>query len=140
MLWLHPSVQLLAILIGSYAAYLGMERFLSQHLNMRTQFLWKRHVKVGQIAIFLWSAGLLGAMSVVHMKWGVNFVTSEHYQIAFIMTPLMVASVASGIYMDKIKAKRKLLPLIHGICNTILIALAFYQIRTGWQVISDYIL
>jgi hypothetical protein len=30
--------------------------------------------------------------------------------------------------------------VLHGVSNTVLLALAFYQIRTGWQVIKDFIL
>ncbi len=140
MLWFHPAIQIIATLFGIYAAYLGMERFLSQHLGMRTQFLWKRHVFVGRIALLLWMAGLIGGGMVARLKWQVNFVTGAHYQIAFTMVPLMVIGALTGIYMDRKKAKRKILPLFHGVCNILVLILAFLQIRTGYQVIKDFIL
>lgn len=140
MLWVHPVLQLIATVFGIYAAYLGMERFLSQHLGMRTQFLWKRHVFVGRVALVLWMLGLMGGGMVARLKWQVNFVTGAHYQIAFAMVPFMVIGVLSGIYMDRRKAKRTFLPLLHGVCNVLALLLAFLQIRTGWQVIRDFVL
>lgn len=140
MLWVHPLLQIIATMFGIYAGYLGAERFMSQHLHMRTQFLWKRHVFVGRIALALWMIGLIGGATVARLKWQVNFVTGAHYQIAFLMVPLMVLGVLTGIYMDRKKAKRTLLPLLHGTCNMLALFLAFLQIRTGWQVIKDFIL
>lgn len=140
MLWLHPSLQLFATLIGMYAAYLGLARFQSQHLGKSVQFQWKRHVTFGRIAILLWMVGLAGGLLVARFKWNVNFVTGLHYKTAFTMFPLMVFCAASGIYMDKKKAKRTILPILHGIGNLILLGLALFQIRTGWQVIQDFIL
>lgn len=140
MLWIHPAIQVITTLFGIYAAYLGMERFLSQHLNMRTQFLWKRHVFVGRIALILWMLGLIGGGMVARLKWQVNFVTGPHYQIAFAMAPLLVIGALTGILMDRKKAKRTMLPLFHGACNILALLLAFLQIKTGWQVIKDFIL
>lgn len=140
MIWIHPVLQAFATMIGIYAAYLGLERFLSQHMGMRTQFLWKRHVTFGQIAIGLWLFGMIGGLTVARLKWQVNFVTGAHYQTALTMLPFMVFGALSGIYMDKKKARRKILPLAHAICNILLLAMAVYQIKTGWQVIQDFIL
>jgi hypothetical protein len=140
MLWVHPALQVIATLIGFYAAYLGMERFLSQHMDMRTHFLWNRHVKVGLLAIALWCLGLVGGLLVARLKWQVNFVTGPHYQTAFAMLPFMFFGLGSGFYMDKRKARRKVLPLAHAICNLLLLSMAFYQFKTGWQVIKDFIL
>jgi hypothetical protein len=56
------------------------------------------------------------------------------------MLPLIVFGMTSGVYMDKKKARRTLLPLLHGSCNLILLIMAFLQIRTGWQVLKDFIL
>lgn len=140
MLWFHPALQIIATMIGLYAGYLGMERFLSQHMGMRTQFLWKRHVTVGTIALLLWTGGLLGGFMVARLKWQVNFVTGAHYQTALTMLPLMIIGAASGLYMDKNKAKRRLLPLLHATCNLLVLSMALYQFKTGYQVIKDFIL
>ena len=140
MIWIHPVVQFVATLIGVYAAYLGLERFLSQHMGNATQFLWKRHVLAGRSALVLLMLGMGVGLLVARVKWQVNFVTGAHWQMAFVMLPLMIFGAASGWYMDTYKAKRSTLPLLHGGCNLLVIALAFNQMRTGWQVIKDFIL
>ena len=140
MVWIHPVVQLLATFVGVYAAYLGLERFLSQHMGKATGFLWKRHVLFGRTALVVWMLGMAGGLLVARLKWQVNFVTGSHWQMAFVMLPLMVFGAATGAYMDKNKAKRTVLPLLHGGCNLLVLALAINQVRTGWQVIKDFIL
>jgi uncharacterized membrane protein YozB (DUF420 family) len=140
MLWFHPVLQLLATLLGVYAAYLGMERALSRHFGLRTQFLWKRHVTVGTLATALWLGGMMGGLTVARLKWQVNFVTGDHYKTALVMLPLLLFALWSGLLMDRRKKARTILPVLHGVSNTVLLALAFYQIRTGWQVIKDFIL
>lgn len=140
MVWFHPALQVIATMFGVYAGYLGMERFLAQHLGKRTQFLWKRHVFVGRVAIILWMFGLIGGLAVARMKWQVNFVTGLHYKLAFTMVPFLVVGGLTGIYMDRKKAKRTLLPLLHGACNLIALLLALFQVKVGWQVIKDFIL
>lgn len=140
MLWFHPVLMTVANLIGFYAAYLGMERFLSQHLELRTQFLWRRHVRFGLAALALWLMGIAGGLIVARLTWQVNFVTGDHYKIAFYMVPLILFGAFSGLYMDRKKARRTILPLLHGIGNLVLLGLALYQFSTGWQIIKDFVL
>lgn len=140
MLWVHPIIQLVATALGVYAAYLGGERFLAQHLGWRTQFLWKRHVQFGYLSMGIWGMGLISGFAVAKIHWQVNFITGGHVDTALAMIPFMVFGVLSGIYMDRRKAKRTLLPLCHGLCNLITLCMALYQIRTGWHVINDFIL
>jgi len=140
MLWFHPVLMTLATLTGVYAAYLGMERFLSRHLGMRTQFLWGRHVAVGRLALLLWLLGFFGGLIMARWAWQVNFVTGDHYETAFSMMPLLLVGGITGIYMDRRKAPRTLLPLLHGVCNLLLVGMALYQFRTGWDVIRNFLL
>lgn len=140
MLWFHPILQCLATLTGAYAAWLGLQRLLSRHFGMSLKFQWKRHVSVGTAALSLWLLGLFGGIAVARIKWGANFITGEHYQTALVMLPLLLFGLASGLYMDRVKGQRTLLPLLHGVGNLLILALALYQIRTGWQVIRDFVL
>jgi len=57
-----------------------------------------------------------------------------------VMLPLILFGLFSGLYMDHKKQKRKLLVLIHGLTNIIVLVLAFYQISSGWWVVNVYIL
>lgn len=140
MLWFHPFLQICATFIGVYAAFLGMARFASLHIGMDIPFKWKLHVKLGSIAIALWLLGMAGGWAVLHFMVDEHVHTGTHFQIAMVMLPLMLIGGATGLYMDRNKAKRKLLPLVHGLCNLLVVGLALYQIRTGWHVIKTFVL
>lgn len=131
MMYVHPLLQIAATLLGVYVAWLGIQRFRRLHLGHQSRFDWKRHVKWGVVVMAVWSMGLLGGLAMAKLQWDVVMVTGAHYKTAFVMVPLMVFGLASGLYMDRNKASRKLLPLLHGICNLAVLLLALYQIRTG---------
>jgi len=56
------------------------------------------------------------------------------------MCPLIVVGFSTGYYLYRFKKKRILLPLIHGLNNTILFLLAIYQVYSGWQVLQKFVL
>jgi len=60
--------------------------------------------------------------------------------MALVMLPLILFGLFSGLYMDRRKKKRTLLPLLHGINNMVVLALVGYQITTGWWVVNVYVL
>lgn len=139
MLWFHPVFQALTTLLAMYVAFLGVERFMAQHLRIKRLFRWKRHVQLGKIVILFWFAGLVGGLAIARITWSVNFVTGIHYKVALAMLPLMIFGYVSGSIMDTKKRPRNVLPLLHGINNAILLLLAIFQIRTGWGVLQDFV-
>ena len=139
MLFLHPVNQLFSIILAVYVFFLGLQRFRSLHLNQNTRFNWKRHVTLGIISLAIMFIGLLGGSAVVAFYWGGSRITGIHATIAFIILPFLLFGFFSGLYMNKKKKKRKLLPLVHGIANLFLLILAFVQILTGWRVYINFI-
>ena len=139
MLWFHPIFQVLTTLMALYVAYLGVERFVAQHLRIRRLFRWKRHVQLGKIVILFWFSGLVGGLVIARLTWSVNFVTGAHYKVALAMLPLMIFGYISGSIMDTKKKPRQVLPLLHGINNMVLLALAVSQLLTGWGVLQDFV-
>ena len=83
--------------------------------------------------------GLLGGSAIVNFYWGGSRITGIHATIAFIILPFLFFGLFTGLYMNKNKKKRKLLPLVHGIANLFLLILAFAQIVTGWGVYVNFI-
>lgn len=140
MLSIHPIIQLLATCLCLYVFYLGVQRFRSVHLKQKVKFNWKRHVILGEIAMITMLIGMLGGAVMVYITWNGFLVTGTHGEIALVMLPLILFGLFSGLYMDHKKQKRKLLVLIHGLNNIIVLALAFYQISSGWWVVNVYIL
>ena len=140
MLYIHPAIQFASTMLAIYVIYSGIQRFRSLHLNTRAIFKWKRHVSLGMIVLLLWVMGLIGGFVVTRNVWYTNYITGLHARVAVVMCPLIVIGFVTGFYMNRVKKKRTLLPLIHGANNSILFLLAMYQIYSGWQVLQKFVL
>jgi len=140
MLYLHPVVQFLATVLAMYVIYTGLQRFRSLHLHTKATFNWKRHVSLGIPVLLLWLIGLVGGFVVTRNVWYTNFITGYHAKAAVVMCPLIVIGMVTGFYMNRVKKRRSLLPLIHGLNNTMLLLLAIYQTYSGWQVLQKFVI
>jgi len=140
MLLIHPILQFLSTLIAIYVLFLGINRFRFLHLHQKAVFKWKRHVFIGTASLILLIAGLFGGMTLVYLYWHSLLMTGVHGFTALIMLPLMLFGLISGHFMNRIKKKREIFPLIHGINNLIVIILAAWQIESGWRVYTTYVL
>ena len=140
MFLIHPIFQTPGILIALYVFTLGMARFRMVHLGHKVRFNWKRHVRFGMAAAVIWLIGTSGGLYVVKTSWYVMLVTGVHGKIGLAMIPFILFALGSGLYMDRKKAKRKVLPVIHAVCNTVLLLLALSQIYTGIGVYRTYVL
>lgn len=140
LLYLHPAVQFTATILATYVIYTGIQRFRMLHFRNRTAFPWKRHVSRGSLVLLLWSIGLIGGFVVTRNAWYTNFITGLHARVAVVMCPLIVIGMVTGFYMNRVKKRRSLLPLIHGLNNTMLLLLAIYQTYSGWQVLQKFVI
>ena len=136
MFLIHPIIQAVATLIAFYALLLGLSRFRALHLGKRVVFAWKRHVLMGKTALLMWTAGLFGGAAVTWLSTGSAFHPTPHAYTALVMLPLLAFGFFSGLYMDKHKAQRELLPLLHGLCNVVLVALALSQVASGIRIVQ----
>ncbi len=137
---IHPVVQFSATLLALYVLYLGFQRFRILHLKQKAHFPWKRHVLLGKIVIGTWLIGLINGITMVYIYWHTPFATGIHAKIALIILPVALFVMFSGLYLDRVRQKRRLLPVIHGITNLALLILALIQVFTGWQVFESYVL
>ena len=140
MLFVHPALQFIAIVLSVYVAFLGVNRFRSKHLHQKAVFNWKRHVRLGFIVLVVLPTGLVSGLVIVKVYWYSFLATGIHGYLALTMVPLILFGLASGLYMDRVKKQRHTLPLIHASCNLVLVALALIQIATGIFVVKAYIL
>jgi hypothetical protein len=140
MLAFHPIIQLLAISLFLYVFFLGIQRFRSLYLHKKTAFKWKRHVVLGEIALGTLFLGLLGGMTMVYLYWRGFFITGGHGKVALVMAPLILFGFASGVYMNIKKKQRRILPLLHGINNLVVLILALTQAYSGWWVYRTFVL
>lgn len=140
MLSVHPVIQGSATLLALYVFFLGVRRFRFLHLYQGVAFKWKRHVFLGKIALGAWLVGIVGGMTVVYSYWYGFLITGTHGKVALVMVPFIIFGLASGQYMNHNKKKRKVLPLIHGLSNLVLLILALTQVVTGWWVYRVFVL
>jgi len=138
---IHPAIQLCTILLTLYVFFLGIQRFRSQHLHRKgAVFKWRRHVLFGKLALSILILGAFGGMTMVYTHWSRVLMVGIHARVALIIIALAVFGLASGWYMDRNKKKRKVLPIIHGLNNFVLLLLALSQIYTGIQVYRTFVL
>lgn len=140
MFLIHPIFQSVGILIALHVMKLGISRFRMVQLKQKTRFNWKQHVRFGIIATTIWLIGIFGGLYTVKTSWHGMLITGYHAKIGLLMIPFILFAISSGLYMDKKKKNRKVLPLIHAICNTVMLFLALSQIYTGIGVYRTYVL
>ncbi len=140
MFLIHPMFQSVGILIALYVMKLGVSRFRMVHLKHKVRFNWKQHVRFGIIATTIWLIGIFGGLYTVKTSWYGMLITGSHANTGLLMIPFILFAMGSGLYMDRKKRKRKVLPLIHATCNTVMLFLALSQIYTGIEVYRTYVL
>lgn len=140
-MWIHPVLQTLAVILSLYVLYLGVVRFRFAHLGHKgIIFQWKRHVQQGAAVMIVWALAFVIGLGAAWSGWGSVFITDAHYQVALVMLPLIIFGLGSGWFMDKNKARRSALPLAHGIVNALLVLMALYQLYTGVIIMRDMVL
>jgi hypothetical protein len=94
----------------------------------------------GEIALGLLLGGMIGGITMVYVYWHGFLITGTHGKVALVMAPFVIFGLASGLYMNRKKRERKLLPLVHGLNNLAVLILAVIQIVTGWWVYRAFVL
>ena len=141
MLLIHPILQAGTLLLALYVFYLGLSRFMSLHLGRKAAFKWRGHVLLGEIVILAWLVGgPAGGLYMVKSYWRAYLITGGHASLGLAMLPFLAFGLASGLYLNRVKKKRKLLPFLHGLNNLTLIALALVQAWSGVGVYRSFVL
>ncbi len=139
MLLIHPLMQLTATFLVLVVLQQGVQRFRFQHLKQKAAFAWKWHVYLGSCVIAIWSAGFVGGLMLVRNYWYAVFITGVHGKVGVAMLPFMLVAIVSGWTMHRMKRRRKVLPLIHGANNLVLVLLALFQLYSGWGVLNAFV-
>ncbi|MDP3427759.1 MAG: DUF4079 domain-containing protein, partial [Humidesulfovibrio sp.] len=134
-------LQTLAGGLSLYVLHLGWVRFRTAHLGQKNAiFAWKRHVLLGKIVLTTWSLGFLIGLGAAWLDWKRVFITGQHYKMALLMLPLIAFGLGTGLFMDRVKAKRTALPLAHGCANALLVLLGLSQLYTGIAILRGMVL
>lgn len=140
MLYVHPIVQVIAILLALYGLLLGIQRFKQLYLGKKVIFMWKTHIIIGEIALFIMLVGAVGGLATAYFYWQGVLITGHHAKIGlYLIIPLIFLGFITGGYMSRFSKERKGISLIHGLGNVILVILSLVQILTGWWVYNNFL-
>ncbi len=136
LLWLHPLMQVCAAVLGVWAMWQGLKR-VAMLLGKKTLFPWKQHVRLGTVALVLWILGALGFFVTLDL-FGSTHITGLLAELAWPIIGLAVLGLITGYIMNRYKKKRKILPLIHGAINVLLIILVAVPVNSVVQLWIDF--
>ncbi|WP_148266938.1 DUF4079 family protein [Pseudodesulfovibrio mercurii] len=132
----HPLLMILVLLLGLWVAWQGVNRARFTLLGQKVAFNWKGHTRYGLVVMALWFVGAVGGSIVTDMLQGIPDAYELHGTMAKIMLALIVFGAATGLYMDRRKAKRSIMPVLHGAANMLLLLLALGQLVTGLVILG----
>lgn len=137
LVWLHPLMQVIAVLIGLWAMWQGWKRVAMQQ-GKKIIFPWRQHVRLGALALILWTLGALGFYVTLDL-FGSTHITGLHADLAWYIILLSLFGLATGYVMDRYKKKRKWLPIVHGVANVVLLALVLMECWTGYGLLGQFL-
>ncbi|NJB67830.1 hypothetical protein GGQ74_001470 [Desulfobaculum xiamenense] len=140
LLWIHPALQLACTLLACHVLWLGARRFMALHLGRKRVFNWKRHALLGRVVLIVWFVAFVWGAAMTRIQWGSSDLTGTHYVVGLVMLPLLITGYATGEVLDRKRARRTVLPLVHGANNLLLFALAVWQVVTGVWVVRTFLL
>lgn len=132
MVFIHPLIQAVAVLLGLYTAYLGWERFTGK------TFRWNRHVRLGLIFVVMITLGSLVGTVVTYKLEGGILLTGVHALLPFIIIPLLLIGGSLGLVMARGK-KVKFMPVLHMVINYLAMLLILLQSILGVFLISEFL-
>lgn len=139
LLWLHPLIQDLCLILAFWVLFMGIKRFRVQHLGAKLLFPWKQHVFWGKVVHATWFFGMLLGLFMAWYAWGDINLTGLHF-LGVAMLPVMAVGFTTGLMLQKPKGKRPTLALVHGISNLLLVCMALFQAVTSIDVINLFLL
>jgi hypothetical protein len=132
----HPVLMVLTLLLALWVAWQGVNRARFTLLKQKVAFNWKGHTRYGLVVLGLWIAGAVGGSVVTDMLHGIPDAYELHEGVASIMLALIAFGGLTGLYMDRKKAKRTIMPVLHGAANMLLLVLAVAQLVTGLVILA----
>ena len=93
-LWVHPVMQSVAVLIGLLAMWQGWKR-VQMLRGRKVIFPWRTHVRLGTLGLLLWTAGAFG-FYVTHSLFGATHITGIHAVLAWPIMALSVLGLITG--------------------------------------------
>jgi multisubunit Na+/H+ antiporter MnhF subunit len=139
-LFIHPAVQMIAVVISLLVMRMGIQRAEQNHLGMEKNFNWKQHVVLGRIALILLCAGTVAGLVVTRLNWKGFLITGMHGYTGIMIGLLVLSGICSGNRLNGRKSNSRKLIIFHGINNTVLMLLLLFQMYSGYKVYMTFVL
>jgi hypothetical protein len=136
-MYIHPALQVAMILVSLVVLWLGIKRFAARSLGKKARFNWRLHVWLGTIVLVAALLGALGGLIVARGYWSAWLATGPHGVLGLIAVPFIIFGGLTGWYMNQRKKSRRVLPLIHGLNNLVLIGLFAALVISGLVLIEQ---
>ncbi len=104
MLYIHPAIMAMLIILCLYVARLGFIRLSVRRMGRKGVFPWKRHVLLGKVALLGLLLGMGSGLTMTWLLWGDPFSTGLHFLGALGMLPLILFGIATGLLLDHKRA------------------------------------
>ena len=134
--FVHPTLMVLVFLPALYAVWSGIQRARCLHFRVKTQFPWKRHVRLGTLAAVLWILGAPSGLVGAWAAFGMTFVCGSHAVVGCVASAMALYALGSGMLLPRIKKHRRVLAAAHGINNCLLVLLAVRQFWDGKELVQ----
>jgi len=95
---------------------------------------------LGEIALGVLLAGMLGGMTMVYVYWHGFLITGIHGKVGLVLVPFILFGLVSGVYMNCEKKQRRILAFVHGLNNLVVLLMAMSQIVSGSWVYKAFVL
>jgi hypothetical protein len=132
-------LQLLALALGLFALVLAWPRIVTLHLGRKRIFRRARHVLAGELCLGGMILGAAGGAVVARLVRGAWLASGVHAWAGLAVAALAAFGLASGLYLALARPRpRKALPLLHGLNNLLVLALAVWQAQTGRELMAYF--
>ncbi len=132
LLVIHPVVQVIAIFLALYTAYLGLQRTRSLHFGKQARFRRDLHAGLGTVSLVTLLGGMAGgAIMASRFLEDHQPLESLHGKGGLILLPFLLIGLFTGFYLYIAPPKGKILSIIHGVNNLIILGMILFQVFTG---------
>lgn len=130
-MYIHPALQAVVVLVSLLVLWLGIKRFAAKSLGKKVRFNWKLHVRLGMIVLIAALVGAGAGLVVARGHWSAWLATGPHGVLGLIAVFFILGGGITGWHMNRRKKQRRILPLIHGLNNLVLLGLFAALVISG---------
>ncbi len=139
-IFIHPAIQISAILLSFPVMHLGIRRAAYNHFGREKRFNRKRHVLMGRVVFLLLFTGIATGLFVTGINWKSYLISGIHGYTGILIALLVIIGFYSGTMLASRKSSSAQMIILHGINNGVLLLLLFFQIYSGYKFYMTFVI